>query len=154
MLGLLPEKITYEGQAAIRLEAEAWKHKGKKVRKKNIAKFKTKKKNKFLTIEWSPAFTQFHEQCLSSDKSEIAMGFHMAMAEAAKKMLEYGMSMTSERNLAISGGVFMNRILNELLCRKAEELELKIHIQQKAPPNDGGISLGQAVAAGHADLKT
>jgi hydrogenase maturation protein HypF len=154
MLGLVPEKISYEGQAAIRLEAEAWKHKGKKVRKKYIAKFKTKKKNKFLTIDWSPAFAQFYGRDISSDKAEIAMGFHMAMAEAAKKMLEYGMSRTNEKNLAVSGGVFMNRILNELLFMKAEELGLKIHIQQKVPPNDGGISLGQAIAVGRADLKT
>ena len=50
--------------------------------------------------------------------------------------------------VALSGGVFQNRLLLEQFVTRLEKMAFKVYINQRVPPNDGGISLGQiAVAA-------
>jgi len=44
----------------------------------------------------------------------------------------------------LSGGVFQNKILLELVCRELRAEEIKYYIQQETAINDGGIALGQA----------
>jgi hydrogenase maturation protein HypF len=47
----------------------------------------------------------------------------------------------------LSGGVFQNELLLEDLKAMLERPSLKIWTNQAVPPNDGGISLGQAALA-------
>ena len=49
--------------------------------------------------------------------------------------------------MAMSGGVFQNRILLRELGRSLEDKGFDVLTQKKVPANDGGLSLGQAVAA-------
>ena len=50
--------------------------------------------------------------------------------------------------VALSGGVFQNRLLLEQLLQRLEEMAFQVYINRRVPPNDGGLSLGQiAVAA-------
>ncbi|MCY4424766.1 MAG: hypothetical protein OXC06_17020, partial [Acidimicrobiaceae bacterium] len=53
--------------------------------------------------------------------------------------------------VAISGGVFQNRRLVELLVPDLEQSGFEVLRHRQVPPNDGGISLGQA-AIGRATL--
>jgi hydrogenase maturation protein HypF len=53
----------------------------------------------------------------------------------------------------LSGGVFQNELLLEDLQPLFERTELKICTNHAVPPNDGGISLGQAAIAALADEK-
>ena len=48
------------------------------------------------------------------------------------------------KNIALSGGVFMNRILTELCIDKLRKKGYNVYINRRVPTNDGGISLGQA----------
>ena len=50
--------------------------------------------------------------------------------------------------IALSGGVFQNKYLTEKAIFLLKDKGFKIFSQRKVPPNDGGISLGQAVIAG------
>ncbi len=43
----------------------------------------------------------------------------------------------------LSGGVFQNKTLLELVIKKLKDENIKYHHNQKTPTNDGGISLGQ-----------
>ena len=54
---------------------------------------------------------------------------------------------TGLRTAALSGGVFQNRLLLDLVQSELEEAGFKVLIHSLLPPNDGGIALGQAVAA-------
>ena len=45
--------------------------------------------------------------------------------------------------LVLSGGVFQNKTLLELLCKKLDKSEIKYFYSKKIPLNDGGISIGQ-----------
>ena len=48
---------------------------------------------------------------------------------------------------ALSGGCFQNRILLDMVKKGLERQEFRVLIHHLVPPNDGGIALGQAVAA-------
>jgi len=72
--------------------------------------------------------------------AEIARGFHMAIANGVAEACEA----TGQRRIVLSGGVFANSLLLELLFERFGE---RIWINQKVPANDGGICLGQAAIA-------
>lgn len=74
------------------------------------------------------------------DINEIALGFHHAIANAVAEACEK----TDIKNIALSGGVFMNRILTELCIDKLRKKGYNVYINRQVPTNDGGIALGQA----------
>jgi hydrogenase maturation protein HypF len=49
--------------------------------------------------------------------------------------------------VALSGGVFQNRLLLRLIVAALKEAGFEVLTHEKVPTNDGGISLGQAVIA-------
>ena len=49
--------------------------------------------------------------------------------------------------VVLSGGCFQNRLLTELTVARLQADGVKVYWHQRVPPNDGGISLGQVVAA-------
>ena len=75
----------------------------------------------------------------------MALSFHHSLAQAALKMAEFGFAKFATRNIVLSGGVFMNRLLLEIL--KSKPGKMKIFSHEKTPTNDCGISIGQAVIA-------
>jgi len=58
---------------------------------------------------------------------------------------------TGLKTIALSGGVFQNRILDDMLLGAFDSHGFTVLRQTQVPPNDGGISLGQ-VAIGRAHL--
>ena len=46
---------------------------------------------------------------------------------------------------ALSGGVFQNKLLLDMVKKRLEAKGMKALIHGLIPPNDGGIALGQAV---------
>ncbi len=54
--------------------------------------------------------------------------------------------------VALSGGVFQNRLLVELCESSLEEVGLRVLTHALVPTNDGGLSLGQAMSAGYNHL--
>ena len=50
--------------------------------------------------------------------------------------------------VVLSGGAFQNAILLRELPPALEKEDFEVYTQRLVPPNDGGIALGQAVAAG------
>jgi len=59
--------------------------------------------------------------------------------------------MKTER-VALSGGCFQNRYLTERMVSRLRAAGLRPYWHQRVPPNDGGIALGQIVAAKRAML--
>lgn len=147
LLGCAPDTVTYEGQPAIRLEAAA--AGGRKGEFPDIP-FGTREVEGMLQIDWSPAFRMLSESARDGARpsSQVAMAVHCAIVRAAKAMVVYGLGRTKGRVIALSGGVFMNRILNDLLVPELEERGLTVLRHRQVPPGDGGLALGQAVVAG------
>ena len=54
-------------------------------------------------------------------------------------------NVSGRQKVALSGGVFQNRLLLELVDDGLTEMGFKVLKHSLIPPNDGGIALGQAV---------
>ena len=82
--------------------------------------------------------------------SQIADRFHRSIAELLATMCFGARKQTGLDVVALSGGVFQNRLLLEQLVSRLEKMTFRVYVNRRVPPNDGGISLGQiAVAAAH-----
>ena len=80
--------------------------------------------------------------------SHIASRFHYTIAELLAAAACEARERTHLKSVALSGGVFQNRLLLETLLARLEELGFQVYINRRVPPNDGGLALGQlAVAA-------
>lgn len=77
----------------------------------------------------------------------MAYSVHFSIAEAAVTMIACGVSRCDVLHAALSGGVFMNRILNDLVTSRLQVLGMRALIHRRVPPNDGCIAFGQAVVA-------
>ncbi|MDQ2971185.1 MAG: carbamoyltransferase HypF, partial [Acidobacteriota bacterium] len=51
--------------------------------------------------------------------------------------------------VALSGGCFQNRLLTERASALLESDGFEVLIHRRVPPNDGGVSLGQAAIAAY-----
>jgi hydrogenase maturation protein HypF len=75
---------------------------------------------------------------------EIARAFHAGLAAGIRQGI---MALGAERAakaVVLSGGVFQNELLLEELVVGLEGSRLAVWMGRETPPNDGGISLGQA----------
>ena len=82
-----------------------------------------------------------------SDRALIARRFHDAIVDAVLLQAQMVEAMYGITTVVLCGGVFMNRYLLERCLAKLEESGYTVAINRELPPNDGGISFGQAVVA-------
>jgi len=135
----LRSSINYEGQAAIELEAIAGKTNGKgygfEITEPGV-------------IQAEPVIRNVVEDLLNGVKApEVSAKFHLGVS---RLILNVAQELRGERKLnrvALSGGVFQNMFLLQLVSMGLNELGFEVITHRRIPPNDGGISLGQAVVA-------
>jgi len=143
-LGAAPPTITYEGQAAIRLEALARTYLRATP---DPLPFESSLTDGLLQIDWSPLFAQTaHDTVPDSERACVASAFHYSLALAARQMVEYAFSLSRKRSVALSGGVFMNRILTARVIETLSATGARVLAHHRIPPNDGGIAAGQILA--------
>ncbi|MBE9512793.1 MAG: carbamoyltransferase HypF [Chloroflexi bacterium] len=82
--------------------------------------------------------------------SIISLKFHHAMAQIIAEMCKTIAEETGINEVALSGGVFQNRLLLKLAISALRKEGLSVLTHHLVPCNDGGISLGQAVIANFA----
>jgi hydrogenase maturation protein HypF len=73
----------------------------------------------------------------------LSARFHNALVEAVIAVARQ----VGQQRVVLSGGCFQNRCLTERSVRRLQEEGFRPYWHQRVPPNDGGISLGQVVAA-------
>jgi hydrogenase maturation protein HypF len=90
---------------------------------------------------------------LLSDKDPgyIALQFHLALADGIVRVCRHLSERNGLNSVALSGGCFQNRLLLRLVCAGLEQNSLTPLLHRQVPPNDGGITLGQAAIAACAD---
>ncbi len=97
-----------------------------------------------LILDWSPMI-----QGLLSDlergvpAGEISARFHNTMAEAVVSLAKH----IGRERVVLSGGCFQNRYLTERAIGRLQEEGFRPYWHQRVPSNDGGIALGQVIAA-------
>lgn len=79
--------------------------------------------------------------------NRLALDFHIAIARSSARIAREICAREDVDTVALSGGVFMNRLLLQLLTRKLKDVGLTVLIPQTVPVNDGCIAYGQAAIA-------
>lgn len=87
------------------------------------------------------------EKLKGEDSKKLAFLFHYELAQLIAEACNECREKTGLETVALSGGVFQNTLLLKLTETKLENLGFKVLRHRLVPPNDGGIALGQAVAA-------
>jgi hydrogenase maturation protein HypF len=134
----LCDRNTFEGEAAMRFEASAGGVLGEPYA---FAIGGTG----LPRIDFSPAFLALLADLERGAAAGYVAGrFHATVAAAVVEQVARLHRATGLRDVALSGGVFQNRLLLGAVTRGIEALGLNAHLNTRVPANDGGISLGQA----------
>jgi len=83
------------------------------------------------------------------DRATIARRFHVTLADLLVSLCRTLRENTALDRVALSGGVFQNRLLLELALPQLEAAGFEVLLHRLVPANDGGVSLGQALVANH-----
>ena len=138
LLGLSPMAQSFEGEAAMRLEALAVSSPG------------TRDGLSFAAdgtqIDPAPIWKDMlRQRDQGAQPGQLAMQFHVGLAKsfatAARQLVEQGEAAA----VVLSGGCFQNALLLDLTLRALRDVPVLHHC--KTPANDGGLALGQALVA-------
>ena len=77
--------------------------------------------------------------------SDLAAAFHDSLVEGMAAIARN----VALHQVVLGGGCFQNRLLLESLVRRLRADGFAVYWPQLVPPNDGGISLGQAAVAAY-----
>jgi hydrogenase maturation protein HypF len=79
--------------------------------------------------------------------TQVATRFHRGLADAITDLSMELAAAHRVDTVALSGGVFQNRTFFEALAANLRGAGLQVLSHHRVPSNDGGLALGQAVAA-------
>jgi hydrogenase maturation protein HypF len=97
-----------------------------------------------LLLDWSPMVEAIRTDLKRGVPiGQISAQFHNALAETIVAVARR----IGQPRVVLSGGCFQNRYLTERSVQRLQEAGFRAYWHQRVPPNDGGISLGQVVAA-------
>jgi hydrogenase maturation protein HypF len=142
--------IDYEGQAAIELEMAA--HEASEPTGDAGYTFAVIDQNGTLVIRLKELFTAIIDD-LHHDipRNRIAAKFHDTVARMISETCLLIGKKTGINQVALSGGVFQNRLLLRKVVPLLKASRFTVFTHQQVPCNDGGISLGQAAIANFKD---
>ncbi|NGZ96017.1 MAG: carbamoyltransferase HypF [Nitrospira sp. WS110] len=97
-------------------------------------------------LDWRPMMNALLDDLLRGSRAElVAARFHVGLAEGAVRVAQAA----GLPRVALTGGCFQNRLLLSLVRHRLETAGFTVYSHSLVPPNDGGLSLGQAVVAAH-----
>jgi hydrogenase maturation protein HypF len=133
----LRQVVRFEGQAAMEMEFA--------VEDMDSAyPFEVRSRRDPTTVDWEPMVREIlSDVALERPVGEIAAKFHNTLVEM---IVSFAQGAGFER-VVLSGGCFQNKYLTERAVRRLREAGFRPYWHQRVPPNDGGICLGQIVAA-------
>lgn len=147
------DKATYEGEPAIELEAAAWRAFSSESAcpTGNMVSFSVTESSRpddCHVLNSRPLFEALLEGIRTGvPAGRLALGFHIAIARSSARIAHEICAREGIDTVALSGGVFMNRLLLQLLTRNLKDAGLTVLIPQTVPVNDGCIAYGQAAIA-------
>ena len=101
-----------------------------------------------LVLDQRPFFEALLEGIeAGAPADKLALDFHIAIARASARIASEICAREGIDTVALSGGVFMNRLLLQLLTRELKDAGLAVLVPHTVPVNDGCIAYGQAAVA-------
>jgi hydrogenase maturation protein HypF len=139
----LRSKVSFEGQAAMELEAKA-KSAGL------VLPFDIlRNSDESYILDISTTIRAIVENIFDGKSvEETASAFHATLIAAFVAMSDEMRKVTGINRVALSGGCFQNRLLLEGSVAELKNNGFDVYCHCQIPTNDGGVSLGQAVIAG------
>lgn len=147
------DKATYEGEPAIELEAAAWRAFSSESAcpTGNMASFSVTESSRpddCHVLNSRPLFEALLEGIRTGvPAGKLALDFHVAIARASARIASEICVREDLDTVALSGGVFMNRLLLRLLTHELKDASLAVLVSHAVPVNDGCIAYGQAAIA-------
>jgi hydrogenase maturation protein HypF len=92
-------------------------------------------------------------RCCLSGKPGAALGFHRAVCDMAALICVRLCEEGHIPDIALSGGVFQNALLLEMLAAKLTTTGFNVFVNEAVPPGDSGLALGQAFIASRSLLE-
>ncbi|MBW4684726.1 MAG: carbamoyltransferase HypF [Komarekiella atlantica HA4396-MV6] len=145
-IGICVEECSYEGQAAIEMEALVGINSLNNDKETVTYPFSFIFSDSIYCIDPCPmwrALLNDLQQLIP--QSVIAAKFHQSLADAITVMVNRLCQENMINQVALTGGVFQNSILLELVTKRLQIWGINVLTHSLVPTNDGGISLGQTV---------
>jgi hydrogenase maturation protein HypF len=134
-------QVTYEGQAAVELEALA--RTAGSTRSLDV-RFRVEN----AVLDPGTALRDLLDaRARGTAVDVLARAFHVGLAEATAELAARLASRHGLDTVALTGGVFQNVLLTDLLAADLRRAGLRVLLHDRLPPNDGSISVGQAAVA-------
>lgn len=147
------DKATYEGEPAIELEATAWRAFSSESAcpTGNMASFSVTESSRpddCHVLNSRPLFEVLLEGIRTGvPAGKLALDFHVTIARSSARIASEICAREGIDTVALSGGVFMNRLLLQLLTHELKDAGLAVLVPHAVPVNDGCIAYGQAAVA-------
>lgn len=143
----LCDEASFEGQAAMALEfaAERYEKSSPGDEMGYVFAVTRGEANEAMWVaDWRPVIESLIQERREGSSSErIAYRFHLALADLIGQIAERA----GLPRVVLTGGCFQNVLLLRLACRRLARARFTVYSHRLVPPNDGGLSLGQAVVA-------
>ncbi len=144
------QRVSYEAQAAIELEAMA-----ASVDRSEAPRYDgtvaISVEGDIFVLDPSPLIAALLLDLEAGvERAVIAAGFHEAFGRATVDMARRVATATGLDTVVLTGGVFQNSRLTEVVETGLRGVDLNVLVHRAIPPNDGGISVGQAAIAAFA----
>lgn len=146
-------QATYEGEPAIELEAATWRVLDSEsiCPTGNMASFSVAESSRpddCHVLNSRPLFEALLEGIRAGvPAGRLALDFHVTIARASARIAREICAREGLDTVALSGGVFMNRLLLQLLTHELKDAGLAVLVPHSVPVNDGCIAYGQAAIA-------
>jgi hydrogenase maturation protein HypF len=138
----LRQKVRFEGQAAMGLEFSLYEVKSDESYPFEICN--SSSGNQPLIIDWGLMINGILDDVSSNVPVPLlSCKFHNTLVEIIVSVAYK----VSEQRVALTGGCFQNKYLTERSVQRLREEGFRPYWHQRIPPNDGGIALGQLIAA-------
>ncbi len=144
LIGVL-QRVSYEAQAAIWLEAQAV---PREQGRYPLAIVPPPASDAPYTLDPAPLWRALLADLRADvDVPRMAARFHNGIAEAVQTLCRLARDASGLSAVALSGGVFQNAVLLERTLARLEGDGFTVYTHRRVPPNDGGLAMGQAAIA-------
>lgn len=154
---------SFEGEGPMRLEARAWSMAEGDPPSKDTLSARSgngmgeawpilplaRDDQGILRADWSPLLPMLQDTRLAG--AERALGFHESMVRVLRDQARALRDIHGATDVGLTGGVFQNRLLVEQAARALEADAFRVHLPERVPVNDAGVSLGQVAEYLHTE---
>ena len=136
----------FEGQAAMALEFAMDGLRGDEAYPFEVRRADPKFGQAWI-LDWGPMLERIECDVRAGvGPGHVSLRFHNTLAE----MIVEAARRFGEERIVLSGGCFQNCYLTERAIQRLQDAGFRPYWHQRIPPNDGGIAVGQVLAAARA----